>query len=225
MYFLIGVIILIVFIIVTYIYIRLKIRGILDKAGFAGMRLKDIIEEARLEEQENPKSLASMDRIYLKQIQKDFPDINVSQLKRKAEEILTECFHYTDNSNLKLTGKMKNFVDSFRGKEMSNFKIHNTVISNYQKMNGTASIYFSTAFQYYLDNKGKSVKTQDRVRTEFVYVIDEAKVDKEINVLGIHCPNCGSPITTLGVKKCSYCGSAVTEVIPKVFHCIDIVRY
>ena len=225
MYFLIGVIILIVFIIVTYIYIRLKIRGILDKAGFTGMRLKDIIEEARLEEQENPKSLASMDRIYLKQIQKDFPDINVSQLKRKAEEILTECFHYTDNSNLKLTGKMKNFVDSFRGKEMSNFKIHNTVISNYQKMNGTASIYFSTAFQYYLDNKGKSVKTQDRVRTEFVYVIDEAKVDKEINVLGIHCPNCGSPITTLGVKKCSYCGSAVTEVIPKVFHCIDIVRY
>ena len=225
MYFLIGVIILIVFIIVTYIYIRLKIRGILDKAGFAGMRLKDIIEEARLEEQENPKSLASMDRIYLKQIQKDFPDINISQLKRKAEEILTECFHYKDNSNLKLTGKMKNFVNSIIGKSIHNFRIHNTVISNYQKMNVTASIYFSTAFEYYLDNKGKSVKTQDRVRTEFVYVIDETKVDKNINVLGIHCPNCGSPINTLGDKKCSYCGSAVTEVIPKVFHCIDIVRY
>ena len=225
MYFLIGVIILIVFIIITYIYIKLKIRGVLDKAGFAGMRLKDIIEEARLEEQENPKSLGSMDRIYLKQIQRDFPDINISQLKRKAEEILTECINYKDNSNLKLTGKMKSFVDSIIGKSIHNFRIHNTVISNYQKMNGTASIYFSTAFEYYLDNKGKSVKTQDRVRTEFVYVIDEGKVDKNIDVLGIHCPNCGSPITTLGDKKCSYCGSAVTEVIPKVFHCIDIVRY
>ena len=224
MYFLIGVIILIVFIVVFYFIIKLKIRSVLDKAGFVGMNLKDIIEEARLEEQENPKSLASMDRIYLKQIQKDFPDINVSLLKRKAEEILTECFHYRDDSNIKLTGKMKSFVDSIKG-EYQNFKIHNTVISNYQKTKGTASIYFATAFEYYIRDKEKLVKKQDRVRTEFVYVIDEARLDKSIDVLGIHCPNCGSPITSLGEKKCSYCGSAVTEVIPKVFHCIDIVRY
>ena len=224
MYFLIGVIVLILFVIIFYFIIKLKIRSILDKAGFSGMRLSDIIEEARLEEQETPKSLASMDRIYLKQIQKDFPEINVSELKRKAEEILTECFQYRENSKIKLTGKMKSFVDSIKG-EYHNFKIHNTVISNYQKSKGTASIYFSTAFEYYINNNGKYTKVQDRVKTEFVYIIDEFKIDKDINVIGIHCPNCGSPVTSLGEKKCSYCGSAVTEIIPKVFHCIDIVRY
>jgi hypothetical protein len=224
MFFLIGVIIFILFVILFYFIIKLKIRSVLDKAGFVGMNLSDIIEEAKLEEQETPKSLASMDRIYLKQIHKDFPEINVSQLKRKAEEILTECFHYKDDSKIKLNGKIKSFVDSIRG-EYQNFKIHNTVISNYHKSNGTASIYFSTAFEYYMDKNGKLTKIQDRVKTEFVYIIDESKIDKDVNVLGIHCPNCGSPITTLGEKKCSYCGSAVTEVIPKVFHCIDIVRY
>ena len=64
MYFLIGVIVLILFVVIFYFIIKLKIRSILDKAGFSGMRLSDIIEEARLEEQETPKSLASMDRIY-----------------------------------------------------------------------------------------------------------------------------------------------------------------
>ena len=224
MFFLIGVIILILFVVLFYFIIKLKIRSVLDKAGFTGMNLRDIIEEAKLEEQETPKSLASMDRIYLKQIRKDFPEINVSQLKRKAEEIITECYHYKDDSKIQLNGKMKSFVDSIRG-GYQNFKIHNTVISNYHKRNGTASIYFSTAFEYYMDNNGKLMKIQDRVKTEFIYIIDESKIDKDVNVLGIHCPNCGSPITTLGEKKCSYCGSAVTEVIPKVFHCIDIVRY
>ena len=62
----------------------------------------------------------------------------------------------------------------------------------------------------------KSVLTQ---------IIDENEVDVSSKVLGLHCPNCGSPITTLGEKQCSYCGSAVLEIISKVFTCNDITKY
>ena len=232
MYFLIGVIILIVFVIGIYIYIKCRIRNVLDGAGFSGMNLKDIIDEARLEDQEVPKSLASMDRIYLNQIEKDFPDIHISELKRKAETILMNCFQAIekkDSSSLK--GKIKSFVEEkileYQGKNVSfgNFKIHNTVISNYKKDKAVATIYFSISFEYYLNANGKEVKTQDRVKLEFIYVIDESELPEDITVLGIHCPNCGSPITNLGYKSCSYCGSQVQEVIGRVFTCNDIVSY
>lgn len=231
MYFLVGVIILIVFVIIISIYIKMIIRVLLDKAGFSGMNLGDIFEQARLEDQELPKSLASMDRIYLEQIKKDFPSININELKRKAEVVVQDVYSAIEKKNSDgLVGKIKNYVDRKINDyntdvSFNNFKIHNTVISNYKKEKGVASIYFSVAFEYILVKDNKKVKTQDRVKLEYIYIIDELKIDRDIKVLGIHCPNCGSPIKELGDKNCSYCGSAVLEIIGRVFTCNDIVQY
>ncbi len=232
MAFLVGVIILIVFLVGAYLYFRVRIRRILDKFGFAGMNLKQIIDEARLEDQEQPKSLSSMDTVYLDNIKKDFPEIHINELKREAEKVLLDAFQGVerkDSSNFK--GKIKSFVDSmisdYAGENVSfdQMKIHNTVVSNYKKEGGIATIYFATAFEYYLNTNGKRVKKQDRAKIEFIYVYDMNEVDADKKVLGIHCPNCGSPITTLGQKKCSYCGQAILEFIGRVFTCNDIVRY
>ena len=65
MAFLIGVIILILFFLIAFLYFHFRIRSILNRLGFGGMNLKEVIEEARLQDQEEPKSLSSMDRIYL----------------------------------------------------------------------------------------------------------------------------------------------------------------
>lgn len=232
MAFLVGVIILIVFLVGAYLYFRVRIRRILDKFGFAGMNLKQIIDEARLEDQEQPKSLSSMDTVYLDNIKKDFPEIHINELKREAEKVLLDAFQGVerkDSSNFK--GKIKSFVDSmisdYAGENVSfdQMKIHNTVVSNYKKEGGIATIYFATAFEYYLNTNGKRIKKQDRAKIEFIYVYDMNEVDADKKVLGIHCPNCGSPITTLGQKKCSYCGQAILEFIGRVFTCNDIVRY
>lgn len=228
MYFLIGVIVFIVFVVGVYFYIKIRIRKTLDGAGFSGMNLKDIIDEARLEDQEVPKSLASMDRIYLKQIVKDFPDIHINELKSDAEKVLLDSYKAIEKKDSSLLkGQIKSFVDKiiedYQGKEDSfdHFKIHNTVVSNYKKERGIATITFSIAFEYYLNG----VKTQDRVKLEYIYVYDLKDIPSEENVLGIHCPNCGSPITSLGYKSCSYCGSQVKEIISRVFVCNNIVRY
>ena len=232
MWFLIGVGILIVFIVLCYLFIKFKIRRMLNNFGFSGMDLDDVIKQAQLEDEELPKSLANMEKIYLRQIKKDFPDLNINQLKRKAEKVIIDCYNgIEDKDASKLKGKCKSFVeDLIRDYENQNvhfneIRFHNTVISEYKKEKGICTIVFSSAFQYYLILDDKSKKVQDRVKTEFIYIIDENEVPINKKVLGIHCPNCGSPIKNLGEKKCSYCGSVVRELFGKIFTCNDIVRY
>lgn len=232
MAFLIGVCVLIVFVVGCYLFIKIKVRRILNQAGFSGMDLGDVIREARLEDENTPKSLASMERILLKQIKKDFPDLNIHQMKKQSEKVILDCYNgIEDKSSKQLKGKLKSFVeDKIRDYKDSkihynDIHFHNTVITDYKKEKGVATISFASAFQYYFVKDGHEKKVQDRVKTEYVYVIDEEKLDSHENVIGVHCPNCGSPIKSLGEKTCSYCGSAIQEVIPRVFICNDIIPY
>lgn len=232
MFFLIGVIILIVFVVGLIIYVKVKTRNILDKAGFSGMNLGDIIKEAKLEDQEVPKSLSSMDSIYLSNIREDFPDLNINELKSKAEKIILDSYNAVEDKNSTgLKGNVKSFVEDmindYTGKNVrfDNFKFHNTVVSKYSNDNGIATITIGSSYEYLFNVDGNSVKTQDRAKVEFIYIVDIDKVPADLKVLGIHCPNCGSPIKSLGEKSCSYCGSAVKEVFGRVFTCNNIVRY
>jgi len=232
MAFLIGVIIFIIFCVIAYLYFRMRIRRILDNFGFAGMNLGEVIKEARLQDQEVPKSLSSMDSIYLENIKKDFPDIHINELKREAEKIILDTYQAVENKNASnLKGKIRSFAESmisdYKGKNVSfdNMRIHNTVVAKYKKDGGVATITFASSYEYYLNIDGKTTKTQDRARVEFIYVYDMKEVEADKKVLGIHCPNCGSPITSLGQKGCSYCGQAIIEFIGRVFTCDDIVRY
>lgn len=232
MFFLIGVCIFIVFVVGCYFFIKIKIRMILNRTGFSGMNLKDVIEQARLEDENTPKSISGMERIYLRQIKKDFPDLNINQLKRKSEKVILDCYNAIEDKNSTgLKGKLKGFVEDmirdYKDKDVhfNEITFHNTVISDYKKEGGIVTLVFTSAFQYYLIIDGKDKKVQDRIKVEYIYVFDEEKITSSQKVLGIHCPNCGSPITTLGEKKCSYCGGAVKELFGKVFSCNDIVRY
>lgn len=232
MLFLIGVIIIIVFIIIGYIIVRIRLRRMLDQFGYVGMNLKDIVEQARIEDQEVPKSLSSMDSVYLDSIRKDFPDLNINELKREAEKIVLDCYNAIENKNTgNFKGKIKSFIeasiDDYKDKDIKfdDIRIHNTVISKYKKEEGIVTLTFTIGFQYYLVIDGNSKKVQDRCRCEYIYVYDVDKVDNDLKVLGLNCPNCGSPIKSLGQKKCAYCGTGVLDIVKRVFTCCDVVRY
>lgn len=224
MYFLIGVIILIVLIFIFRDYIV---------GAFAVLGgLVELIKHERIRDQEEPKSLSSMDSIYLTQIKKDFPDINIDEMKAEAEKVILDCFNSVERKNSSLfEGKLKSFVEEmindYGDKEVrfDNFRFHNTVVSKYVKTGGVATISFGSSFEYCLIYDGKDVKTQDRARVEFIYVIDANQVPAEMKSLNLHCPNCNSPITDLGHKTCSYCGTSIVELIKRIFVCNDIVRY
>ena len=232
MLFLIGVIILIVFSFSGYIIFRIRVRRLLDQFGYIGMSLKDIVDQAKLEDQELPKSLSGMDSVYLDSIRKDFPDLNINELKREAEKIILDCYNAIENKNTgNFDGKIKSFIeasiDDYKDKDIkfNDIKIHNTVISKYKKEEGIVTLTFATGFQYDLVIDGSSIKTQDRCKTEFIYVYDVDKVENEKKLLGLNCPNCGSPIKSLGQKKCAYCGTGVIDIVKRVFTCCDVVRY
>ena len=225
-------ILLIVTILGAFAYLKIRTRRFLDDAGFAGMSLGEVIQEAKLEDQEVPKSLSSMDSIYLENIKRDFPSININEIKSQAEKIILDSYNAIEKKNSTgLKGKIKSFTDDlindYKGKDVrfDNFKIHNTVVARYTNDRGVATITFGTSFEYNLVINGKSVKTQDRIKTEFIYVIDMDKVPANLKAFGINCPNCGSPIKSLGEKSCAYCGSAVREVFGHLFTCNNIVRY
>lgn len=226
--FLIGVIVLIIFVVFCYIFIKRKLNN------YFGGSLMEIVKQARIEDEELPKSLSSMDSIYLEQIQTDFPDININELKRMSEKVILDTFlavekgDVSDIKNSKIKSAILNIISSNGNKRVrySDFKFHNTVVSKYSKKNGVATIYFASSFQYILRENDEVIrKVQDRARVEFIYIIDVNDVAVNMKALGINCPNCGSPINTLGDKRCSYCGSAIVDVVKKVWTCSDMVRY
>ena len=232
MWFLIGVIILIVFVTFCYYYARYKINTTLNKYGFSSMR--DVMEKARIEDEELPKSLSSMDSIYMDSIIRDFPDLNINELKRVSEQNIIDGLNAIEkkNSNGIKNGKLKTFVNSeiedLKESKVNydNIKIHKTVVSKYENKGGVATIYFGTSLEYNMKKDNNiTKKVQDRFKTEFIYVIDIDKVDSNKKVLGINCPNCGAPVKSLKEKSCSYCSTKIVDLVKKVWNFNDIVRY
>ncbi len=230
--FLIGVIFLALFIIFGYLFIRNKIKQFTRKY-FGGNDLKSIIEEARLEDEEVPKSLSSMDSIYLEQIKHDFPDLNINELKRMSENEIISVYKAIETKNIKdiKCEKIKNFINKVISSLKNDsvgfkcLKIHTTVVSKYEKSGGVATIYLSTAFEYLLYKNDKLVrKVQDRVKTEYIYVIDASKISISKKVIGVNCPNCGSPITDLS-GNCCYCGSKIIDIVSRVWMINDMIKY
>ena len=233
MWFLIGVVIFICFVVFCYFFIKRKLQNLSNKY-LGGYNIKEVIEEARIEDEEVPKSLSGMDSIYLDQIRRDFPDVNVNELKRMCEKEILNTYRAIENkdtrniNNEKIKSFVKSKIDDLGNENIkyNDLTIHRTVIAKYEKNQGIATIYFATSFQYIVEKSdGSTKKVQDRVKCEYIYVIDSSKVQSDINVLGISCPNCGSPITSLGEKSCSYCGSGVVDIVNKVWIINDLVQY
>lgn len=106
-----------------------------------------------------------------------------------------------------------------------NFKFHNTVLSKYENKDGVATITIGSSFEYMLSTNNKIKKVQDRASVEFIYIIDTNKVESNVKALGINCPNCGAPITSLGNKTCKYCKTSIVDVVKKVWTINDIKFY
>ena len=226
MWFLIGVLLLISFIVFGYFYIKTKIKN------YFGSSIKDIINQAKIEDEEIPKSLSSMDSIYLEQVKKDFPDVNINEIKRLAESEILKIFNAIEKKDNGLVkGKMKTLVDSkiedIKNRSISydNIKFHNTVLSKYENSNSIATITIGSSFEYILNDGEKQKKIQDRAKVEFIYIIDAAKVDVNKKTLGINCSNCGAPVTSLGNKNCNYCGTSVKDIVKKVWTINDVKFY
>ena len=96
---LVLIIIILLLLIGVYLYIKNKVNGFTLKY-FGTSNLKDAIEKSELLDSETPKSLSSMESISLNQIKKDFPDLNINELKSMVEKSILECLNAIESKDL-----------------------------------------------------------------------------------------------------------------------------
>ena len=152
--------------------------------------LKELIETRNEEVANTPKSISGMTAVYAPTIQRDFPELNLTELKGIAETHLKDFL-----------SKEKRFTD---------IRIHRTAIKDYTKMSGTCVIVFQSGVQYMTG----TTKVQARYNTHMMYIQDAAECGYTSGY-STECPHCGAAVSDLGRKYCDYCGS---EVIPINIH-------
>ena len=189
---------------------------------------------AKSEIEEEPKSVSSMDSIYLKRIENDFPDLNINELKSSAENVIIDTLNAIENKdreslisservNSYINSKINDLKDD--SATYNNIKFHKTVITNYNRTDSVATIHIASSIEYlYKKNDEASKKVQTRFKCEYIYIIDSSKIGN-VKALGLNCPNCGAPIKTLGHKHCEYCNSGVIDIVKKNWTINNIKEY
>ena len=193
-------------VVIAVVKIRRRMRRFLNSAEVCLVReLVRSAQNGELQQEEQPKSLGGMTSIYLPQILRDFPEFNWEELRAEVEQFVKELL---ETKNVWSAGAVR---------------IHKTVISRYQKYNGTASILCETAAEYWPQTENGHVrggvyrkqetqkmtqahKKQTVCAAELLYVYDPGLSGAAASVI---CPNCGAPVEKLGAKQCRYCGSVL----------------
>ena len=227
--------VVLIVIIILIFYLKSIVGSFLEKY-FGTRDLKEAIEKSEIENENTPKSLSSMETLATEAIKRDFPDLNINELKSMAENTILNYLRAIDKKDVE---DLKNYSESIKTMALARIEdlgdksvkyddinIHKTVINRDEKSKGIASLYTASAIEYYYSD-GKSIrkKIQDRFLVEIIYVIDPTTVDLDKKLLGLNCPNCGAPITTLGEKYCRYCNTGIKDLVKRSWVINNIKNY
>lgn len=207
------ILVILTIILIIYNYIRSAAKKYLGTTD-----IKKAMEASEIMNQDNPKSLWSLENVVMDNLRRDFKDLNINELKSMAENTISSTLRMieTKNIDIKTNDVIKNYVESkiedLHGSSVNydNLKFHKTVLNKYENKNGLATLTFQTALEYMYRKDGSiNKKVQDRYSIEFVFVIDETKVNIKYKVLGLNCPNCGAPVKAIGQNYCAYCSTGL----------------
>ena len=178
-----------------------------------------------------------MTSLLLPKIVSDFPAFQYDEMKERAENIL---IHYlraiTDrqpallqDGTTELKDQLTNHIQMLSARNLrehfEQIRIHRTEISQYRKTEGRCIITFQSALECYryitnttdpsgaVQEGSQKYKYQTKYNVDLIYIQDRNRVGHERdNALGVNCPNCGAPLSSLGAKVCEYCGTPVIEI-------------
>lgn len=215
----------------AYMKIRDKVRGV-SRILFGTDSVVEGMQKREMETAIIPKSVSSATRLYLPSIMRDFPEFHYDEMKTRAENVLTsylrsvdaqDAGYLTEGTN-ELKDELLMRIEMLKSQEQKehfeNIVIHKTEINQYRKSKGRRSVVFQSAVEYkhYLEEDGKIIEGRDdlqkqtKYNVEVIYIQDQDMVENiKDSGLGLHCPNCGAPIPSLGIKICEYCDSPVVE--------------
>ena len=217
-----------------FCFLRRKIGAVLYSARVLGKVLEQ--QADRLEE--TPKSVSGMTKVFLPQIQRDFPEFNWKEFQQKTENMVKSALRAIDARDEALLVdaseelrrqigfKVAELKGSGQRESFRNITVHQTEIAHYQKEGGTCAILVQSAVGclHYTENAAGELvsgsrerRVQTKYNTELVYIQDAALLQDGATAVGLTCPNCGAPVTRLGSKFCEYCGSGLREISVRVW--------
>lgn len=204
-----------------------------SRAVFGTENLLEGAEKMKQEYATTPKSVSAMTSLLLPKISSDFPDFHYDEMKERAENVLIQYLRaITERNtgiltehNTELKQQLDNHIQMLFSKGLQEhfdqIKIHRTEINQYRKTAGRCIITFQSSLECYhyvteassIKEGSKDYKYQTKYNTDLIYIQDRNLVENKLdNALGINCPNCGAPLSSLGAKICAYCGSPVIEI-------------
>lgn len=222
---LVLILIIILIVIGVYLYIRNRVRNISQQI-FNTPNIMEGFKKQELEYQNTPKSLSSLDSVLVPKILDDFPNLNIDEIKKIAENSVMVYYNGLSNKKQEEQYYMSDHFWKLIQEEMVNvensdisykkIKIHRTVINAYDNKKGRCIITFQSAVEYYKGQKNKEEKMQVRVNTEMIYIYDDTQVE-DAHGVSLNCHNCGAPIKMLGIKTCPYCGTGTVDYVSKTW--------
>lgn len=228
---------------VVVIRIIIQIKSFERESGIK-LRRKDFVDDLKKTGSvgKNPASLNGMDKIYLPQIHKDFPDFQLAAVIPQVETVIKsylDSIEDKDTSALErlsispsLIDRVQQIIVDINSRNIQvnydNIVIHRTVISDYVHENGMVIIKFQSAVGYLhfaQNQKGKLISGSKDTAEETVYVTSYARIlDSElarqsgaVDVLGLNCPNCGAALSSASAGKCLFCGTPFQNLTEDVF--------
>lgn len=223
---------IIIFLSIIALIIWSKIKLSARKLGIDNIKFSSMLDEIKKgvnDANYNPKHISGMTRLLLPNIERDFKTFNESELYNKAETGLKIIFNSLEEKKVSnelplLKGLLQETINDYKSSEINvkydDIVFHDFALKKYYKKDGVATIKVQTSLEYYFKKeKGKKIvenysnyKKQTRYTVDFIYVYDITQVKDYTRVLGVHCPNCGAPLTKLGDKICDYCHTGVEDL-------------
>ena len=164
----------------TVLYIRYRVRRFSERM-FDTPDIAEGIRNAQAEMNASVKSIPSLTRLLLPNIQKDFPSFNWAEYKDKLAEAV------------------RSYIESELGGR--DICMHETQIGDYRRQDGTCYIKTYTSAGY---TDEASLLQEKRYVCNLLYVQDADKLPVTQTGIGLSCPNCGAPVKMLSVLLLQY---------------------
>ncbi len=234
----IGVILAVLIIVLVIIF---KINKSFGKSGLNSLKNAiHSVKSAKLREYSRVKDVSGMTTLLEPSILRDFPQFNKDLIYAKVESNLRKIFNAIENKSISgivddddlflLKSTLIEKIEDLKGLDTEisydEVQFHRHSIKNYNKSDGIATVTISSSLEYYYSAKGANVKSdkelekvkkQTRYTTEFVYIYDETKFEKNESIFGLSCPNCGAPLKRLDLGSCEYCSAHLEPINLKIW--------
>jgi hypothetical protein len=183
------------------------------------------IKKADQAVQITPRTLDGTEPVRIPAILRDFPEFNVELARSYISNIMTEYMNALDTgdpSSLK-DDCTSQFYEELLYTLMNNHiscklpRVHKVVIADYRRIGEEAMITFQASVQYQKENS--NYIKQAKYAIKYSYFLEMgAKGEYE----SLRCPHCGAPVSSIGMKVCPACDSAISFAISRTWKVSDI---